>query len=266
MEQTQLQQQQQFEEEFSVSIKPNLLEKSRAQRILWLLEELHVDYELKTYKRENMLAPHELKKIHPLGKSPILSVQSEEMKEPLVLAESSMIVEYIVDHLGPELAPKKWQEGKENSIGGETEEWLRYRYFMNYAEGTIMTLLLVQFIMSNIKNGPVPFFLKFITNGITSKVDAAYLAPNFKTNLDFLESKISSSPGGGSFIAGHNLSGADIMLSFPLRAAREGSILTPEKQPNLCKYLEMVEERDAYKRAIQKIIDIEGSYDAALSR
>ena len=96
-----------------------------------------------------MLAPHELKKIHPLGKSPILSVQSEEMKEPLVLAESSMIVEYIVDHLGPELAPKKWQEGKENSIGGETEEWLRYRYFMNYAEGTIMTLLLVQFIMSS---------------------------------------------------------------------------------------------------------------------
>ena len=125
------------------------LEKSRSQRILWLLEELKVEYELKTYKRKNMLAPPELKQIHPLGKSPIISVQAEGMSEPLVLAESGLIIEYIIDHFGPHLAPKRYKEGKEGQVGGETEEWIRYRYFMYYGEGSLMPYLVILLLMNS---------------------------------------------------------------------------------------------------------------------
>lgn len=88
-----------------------------------------------------MLAPPELKKIHPLGKSPLISVQAPGAAEPIVLAESGLIIEYLVDHFGPSLAPKRWQEGKEKQVQGETEEWLRYRYFLHYAEGSLMPYL-----------------------------------------------------------------------------------------------------------------------------
>ena len=106
------------------------LEKSRAQRILWLLEELQVPYDLKTYKRQNMLAPEELKKIHPLGKSPILTVSSDATPEgkPIVLAESGHIIEYLIEHFGPWMKPTQWQKGKEGMVGGETEGWLMNKY------------------------------------------------------------------------------------------------------------------------------------------
>ena len=93
-----------------------------------------------------MLAPPELKKVHPLGKSPLVSVQAEGATEPLVLAESVLITEYLIDHFGPWLAPTRYQKGKEGQVQGETEEWLRYRYFMHYAEGTLMPYLVVALI------------------------------------------------------------------------------------------------------------------------
>lgn len=125
------------------------LSQSRSQRILWLLEELKVDYELKTYQRQHMLAPEELKKIHPLGKSPVIAIEADALAKPLVLAESGLIVEYLVDHFGPNLAPKKWAEGKENQVGGESEEWIRYRYYMHYAEGSYMILLVVALLVGS---------------------------------------------------------------------------------------------------------------------
>ena len=259
------------------------LEKSRAQRILWLLEEVKVDYELKTYKRKNMLAPDELKQIHPLGKSPVISIESEGLSKPMVLAESGFIVEYISDHFGPGLIPKRYAEGNEGKIGGETEEWLRHRYYMHYAEGSIMILLIVALVISSqdhlirsfrsssslltcadIKNAPVPFFIKPITNGIAGRITSSFLTPNFKTHLDFLESQIATSPNGGSYLCGGDLTGADILMSFPLGAARGRAGLTQEKYPKLWAYLERLETRDAYKRAVQKIIEIEGSYDPSL--
>ncbi len=94
-----------------------------------------------------MLAPPELKKVHPLGKSPLVSVQAEGAAEPLVLAESGLITEYLVEHFGPSLAPKRYQEGKEGQIQGETEEWLRYRYFMHYGEGTLMPYLVTALLL-----------------------------------------------------------------------------------------------------------------------
>lgn len=126
------------------------LDKSRSQRILWLLEELKVDYELKIYHRgSDMLAPKELKEVHPLGKSPIVSIETEEMSKPLVLAESGLIVEYLVDHFGPWLAPKRYIDGKEGQVGGESEEWLRYRYYMHYAEGSLMLYMVVTLLVNS---------------------------------------------------------------------------------------------------------------------
>ena len=125
------------------------LEKSRSQRILWLLEELKLDYEIKTYKRHNMLAPAELKQIHPLGKSPIITINADGMAKPLVLAESAVIVEYLIEHFGPHLAPQKWQYGKEGKVGGENEEWMRYRYFLHYPEGSLMTYMIVALLVQS---------------------------------------------------------------------------------------------------------------------
>lgn len=125
------------------------LEKSRSQRILWLFEELKIDYELKTFKRVNMLAPAELKEVHPLGKSPVVTIEAEGMSKPLVLAESGLIVEYFVDHFGTWLAPKRYVEGNEGQAGAERDEWIRYRYFMHYTEGSITPLLVIALLMSS---------------------------------------------------------------------------------------------------------------------
>lgn len=96
-----------------------------------------------------MLAPAEFKKIHPLGKAPLVTVQAEGAAEPIVLAESGPIAEYLIDHFGSSLAPKRWQEGKENQVQGETEEYLRYRYFMHYTEGTIMPYLVTALLLKS---------------------------------------------------------------------------------------------------------------------
>ena len=107
-----------------------------------------MDYEVKTYKRQRMLAPPEFKKIHPLGKSPIISIETENTPKPIVLAESGLIAEYLIDHLAPRLVPKRYAEGKEGQLGGETESWLRYRYYMHYAEGSLMPFLLIQLVVN----------------------------------------------------------------------------------------------------------------------
>lgn len=109
------------------------LNQSRSQRILWLLEELKVPYELEIFHRnkETKFAPPELKKVHPLGKSPVISIEVPG-SQPVVIAESAFVVEYLLDHFsnGSTLLPKRYKEGQEGKIGGETEEWLRFRYFM----------------------------------------------------------------------------------------------------------------------------------------
>jgi glutathione S-transferase len=129
---------------------PPRLEQSRSHRILWLLEELKLKYELKTFKRRaDKLAPAELKEVHQLGKSPVITVEAPGASKPLVLAESGAIVEYLVDHFGqarPSLVPTRYTEGQEGKVGGETEEWMRYRYFMHYVEGSLMPFLVMTLV------------------------------------------------------------------------------------------------------------------------
>ena len=99
-----------------------------------------------------MLAPPELKEVHPLGKSPVIKIESDSIPKdkPLILAESGFIVEYLIDHFGPKLSPDKWRVGMEGKVGGETEEWLRYRYYMHYAEGSLMTPLMISYLFNGI--------------------------------------------------------------------------------------------------------------------
>jgi hypothetical protein len=125
------------------------LEGSRAQRIVWILEECKdIDYKIEVFKRdkETMLASEELKKIHGMGKSPIIKFQAQGM-EPVIIAESGMIVEYLIEYCAPHLMPKRYREGMEGKPGGETEEWMRYRFFMHYAEGSLMTPLVLSLVM-----------------------------------------------------------------------------------------------------------------------
>ncbi|KAL6720599.1 bifunctional glutathione transferase/peroxidase [Lecanora helva] len=239
------------------------LEQSRAQRILWLLEELKIDYDLKTYKRQNMLAPKELQEIHPLGKSPLVKVESEATPKPVVLAESGLIIEYLIDHFGPYLVPERYQKGKEGQVGGETEEWLRYRYLMHYGEGSLMPLLVFALIFNTIKRQS-PFFIKPIVLMITGGVESKFLFPELDKHFNFLETQIATSPNRGEYLCGSQLTGADIMMSFPLSAAKGRSSFSEEKHPKLWAYVDRIQGLEGYKKAVQKIVDTEGSYDPRL--
>lgn len=160
------------------------LEKSRSQRILWLLEELKIDYEIKTYKRQNQLAPEELKEIHPLGKAPIITIESEATEKPLVLAESGFIIEYLIDHFGTWLAPERYQKGKEGEVGGETEEWTRYRYFMHYAEGSIMPLLVIALIFNSRTSTFNPLVRNVLIASSSHQIPVTIFHQTHRTNDD----------------------------------------------------------------------------------
>ena len=114
------------------------------------MEEIGVDYELKTYKRtEAGLAPPELKDIHPLGKSPVLTIKPQGASAPIVLAESAAIAEYLCDYFGQWLVPTRYQAGRDGQIGGESQSWLRFRMLMHYAEGSLMPLMLLAVIVKS---------------------------------------------------------------------------------------------------------------------
>lgn len=135
------------------------LEKSRSQRILWLLQELKLPYELEIFHRnkQTFLAPPELRKIHPLGKSPVIQITpagAEADAEPITLAESGFITQYLTENVpeGQRLLPPRWKEGMEGKIGGETEMWMRYQYYLHYCEGTLMPPLVMALVVSSMFN------------------------------------------------------------------------------------------------------------------
>jgi glutathione S-transferase len=112
---------------------------------------LEIPYELEIYHRQkSMLAPPELKKIHPLGKSPAITVTAPDAAEPIVLAETAFITQFLCDHFpkGKTLVPERWKDGKEGKVGGETDEWMRYQYLLYYIEGSFMFTMVMSFILS----------------------------------------------------------------------------------------------------------------------
>jgi len=209
------------------------LNNSRSQRVLWLLEELGIPYELKKYQRDakTMLAPPELTKVHPLGKSPVVTDNG------ITVAESGAIIEYLLDTYGAgRLVPK-----------AGTEEARRFRYWLHFAEGSAMPPLLLKLIFDRLETGPMPFFAKPIARGIARKVKGLMIEPNLKRQLDFMESEL----GRSEWFAGDEFSAADIQMSFPLEAASVRGGLD-EKRPKLWAFLKNIHQRPAYLRALEK--------------
>ncbi|CAD0040426.1 unnamed protein product [Aureobasidium pullulans] len=222
-----------------------------AQRFIWLLEECNVDYNIEIFKRTpEMLAPPELKKVHPLGKSPVVGITAPGRTDPLILAESGFITEYLTEHFAPHLAPKRYEDGKEGP-GLETEEWIRYHFFLHYAEGSLMALMVTNLIFSCDK---IPFFIRPITNQIVGRVDNMYFKPNFKTHFDFLESQLASAPNGGGFLCGNTLTAADILMSFPLQAGQKRlKIINATDYPKLNDFVNKLDNMEGYKKSIERI-------------
>ena len=215
-------------------IKVHHLNNSRSQRVLWLLEELELPYEIVHYQRDpkTMLAPPSLRAVHPLGKSPVLTTD-----DGLVLAESGAIIETLVEREG---------HGRLMPAPG-TPEAARYRYFMHYAEGSLMPPLLVKLLFDQVEKAKMPFFARPIARSIAAKAKAGYVTPNLKAHLDFLEGELGKS----QWFAGDAFSGADIQMSFPVEAARSRGGLDGTR-PKLMGYLERIHARPAYQRALER--------------
>lgn len=192
------------------------LENSRSQRILWMLEELGLPYQVKRYQRDRktMLAGPELRRIHPLGKSPVIE------HEGRVIAETGAIVEYIVDRADGRLGPP-----------AHRDDALRYRYFLHYAEGSLMPPLLIKLVL-----GRVPLFGKAAQKKIQPMIDV---------HLDYVEAELAQRP----WFAGQEITAADVMMSFPLEAAVARANAT-QGRPHIAAWLKRIHERPAYKAAL----------------
>ena len=209
------------------------LNNSRSQRVLWLLEELGVPYEIRKYERDakTMLAPPELQQVHPLGKSPVIT------DGDVTVAESGAIIEYLVERYGNgRLAP---------AIG--TLERLRWRYWMHFAEGSAMPPLLLKLIFDKVASAPMPFFVKPIARGISAKVQSMMVTPNLKRQLDFMEGELAKS----EWFVGNEFSAADVQMSFPIEAAAQRAGLDASR-PKLMGWLKRIHARPAYKRALER--------------
>ncbi|MEH2009588.1 MAG: glutathione S-transferase [Nostoc sp.] len=211
------------EEHFMIVV--HHLNNSRSQRVLWLLEELGIEYEIKFYERDpkTMLAPESLRQIHPLGKSPVITDAN------LTIAESGAIIEYLVDHYGNgRLVP-----------ASSTPEHLRYTYWLHYAEGSAMPLLLMQLVLNNFGAGD-------------SSVVSGFIAPQIKLHFDYIEGELRKS----TWFTGEEFTAADIQMSFPVEliAMVKEEV---ESRPKLQEFVERIHARPAYKRALER----GGKYD-----
>jgi len=193
------------------------LENSRSQRILWLLEELALPYAVKRYERNKatMLAPPELLAVHPLGKSPLID------DDGLVVAETGAIVEYLI-------------EKGDGRLGAPAhrDDALRYRYFLHYAEGSLMPPLFTKLVLSR-----VPLFGKMAQKKFQPMIDV---------HLDFVEAELAARP----WFAGKDFTAADVMMSFPLEAAVKRAGAT-EGRPHIAAWLGKIHARPAYQTALK---------------
>jgi glutathione S-transferase len=217
-------------------IKVHHLNNSRSQRVLWLLEELELPYEIVHYQRDakTMLAPPALRAIHPLGKTPVVELDGQ------VLAESAAIIETLAERydsghrLSPPLQPL------------QGEERLRYRYWLHYAEGSAMPPLLLSLVFSKLRRAPMPFFAKPIARGIADKAMSAFVGPQLALHLDYIESEL----GKHEWFAGDRFTAADIQMSFPVEAAIARA--RGRERPRMQAFVERIQARPAYRRALEQ--------------
>lgn len=209
------------------------LEKSRSHRILWLLELLDLDYALKTYRRDphSLLAPLELKQIHPLGKSPVIT------DDDLVVAESGAILEYLLQVYG---------QGRLQPATDDQQGWINYRYWLHYAEGSLMPVLLMKLVFTQIPKRPMPFFVKPVAKGISSKVLETFIQPNLDTHLAFIEQHLAQH----QWFAGEALTAADVQMSFPMLALAARSDLSA--YPHIQAYNQRLQADPSWQQVVQK--------------
>lgn len=208
------------------------LNNSRSQRVLWLLEELGVPYEIKRYERDpkTMLAPPELRAVHPLGKSPVITDDGQ------TIAESGAIIEYLIG---------KYGQGRFAPAPG-TPERLRYTYWLHYAEGSAMPPLLLKLVALRIASAPMPFFAKPIARKIAATLQSSFIDPQLELHLGYINQEL----GKTGWFVGNDFTAADVQMSFPLEAATarggmEGQI------PAVVDFLKRIHARPAYQRALE---------------
>jgi glutathione S-transferase len=209
------------------------LNNSRSQRILWLLEELGVAYEVKRYERDpkTMLAPPALLAVHPLGKSPVI------VEGSVTVAESGAIVEYLIDRYG---------FGRFIPPAG-TQERLRYTYWLHYAEGSAMPPLLLKLVFDRVANNPAPWPISAVARRIAGTVQNSFIGPQLKRHLDYIDAEL----GAHTWFAGEEFTAADVQMSFPLEAAAMRAGLNASR-PHLTGFLDRIRARAAYKRALER--------------
>jgi glutathione S-transferase len=216
------------------------LNNSRSQRVLWLLEELGVPYDIERYQRDpkTMRAPPELRAVHPLGKSPVIT----EPEAGRAIAETGAIIDYVLERHGRgRLIPPP---------GGP--ERLRYTYWMYYAEGSAMTPLLLKLIFSRMPQN-APALLRGVVRRIARQAQETVVDPEIKSHIDHWERELAAS----AWFAGPEFSAADIMMSFPLEAA--ASRAGAASRPGIKAFLDRIHARPAYRAAL----DRGGPYDYA---
>ena len=209
------------------------LNNSRSQRILWLLEELEVPYEIRNYERDaaTLLAPQGLRTVHPLGKSPVIT------DGDITLAESGAIIEYLADRYGAgRLAP---QPG--------TPERITYVYWLHFAEGSMMPPLLLKLVFDRVEKAPMPFFVRPVARSIANGVRKTLVLPQIRSHLDFLESELARR----DWFAGPAFTAADVQMGFPVEAAHARHGFGSD-HPRLADWLRRAQERPAYQRALER--------------
>ncbi len=209
------------------------LNNSRSQRIVWLLEELGLPYEIVRYQRdpETMLAPAALRAVHPLGKSPVITDGN------VTVAESGAIIEYLVGQYG---------QGRLVPPPG-TPERLRYTYWLHFAEGSAMPPLLMKLVFDRLESAPMPFLVKPIARGIAAKVKGSFIEPNIRAQLDFLESELADR----DWFAGPEFTAADVQMSFPIEVAQARGGLDASR-PRLMEFLKRIHARPCYRAALER--------------
>jgi glutathione S-transferase len=199
-------------------IRVHHLNNSRSQRVLWLLEEAGTTYEIVRYERDKktMLAPEELRRVHPLGKSPVIEDGGRR------LAETGLILDYLVERYGPDLAPSR-----------DSDLFWRYKYWLHYAEGSLMPPLTLKLVIDRL--------------GLLAVPARRFVQSQLKLHLDYLESELGNMP----WFLGDRFSAADIMLSFPLEVSTDRAGLDATR-PKLFDFLKRIHSRRAYRRALEK--------------
>jgi glutathione S-transferase len=207
------------------------LNASRSQRVLWLLEELGVPYEVKRYQRDpkTMLAPAELRQVHPLGKSPVVT------DDGTTVAESGAIVEYLIDRYD--------RTGLRPPVG--SADYQRYRYWLHYAEGSAMPPLLLNLVVSRLGGPNVPWLIRPVAGRIAAGLQKQFIGPQITRHLDFMEQELATR----DWFAGTDFTAADIQMSFPLEVASVRAGLDATR-PKLWSWLRRIHERPAYQRAL----------------